>query len=413
MRRTPRFLLVAVLVLAGCRTAAPPAVAPGAEPVPLVLVSFDGFRPDYRARAATPGLDRMAAEGVHAERMTPVFPSLTFPNHYSLVTGLYPEHHGIVANTMVDPILGNFSLGNRDAVTDARWWGGEPLWATAQRQGARAATMFWPGSEAAIGGVRPADWKVYDGDMPYAARVDTALAWLARPEATRPRLVTLYFEGVDHVGHEDGPDAPEIGPAVMQADSALVRLQDGLRRLGRVANIVVVSDHGMAALSPDRVVYLDDAAPRYAAQTERTLWGATTMVYPKPGTLDSLETALSTLPHVQVYRRDRPAAAGGVPARFHFDEGARIAPLVLIADVGWTLSTRGNTRGPRGGTHGYDNTAPEMQAILFATGPAFKTGGVTVPSFRTVDVYDMLCAALGITPAPNDGDAAAGRALLR
>ena len=337
----------------------------------------------------------------------PVFPSLTFPNHYSIVTGLYPEHHGIVANTMVDPVLGNFSLGNRDAVTDPRWWGGEPLWATAQRQGARAATMFWPGSEAAIGGVRPDDWKVYDGDMPYAARVDTALAWLARPEATRPRLVTLYFEGVDHVGHEDGPDAPEIAGAVQHADSALVRLLDGLDRLGRTANVVVVSDHGMAALSPDRVVYLDDAAPRFAAQTERTLYGATTMVYPRPGTLDSLETALSTLPHTQVYRREN------VPERLHFNEGARIAPLVLIADVGWTLSTRGNTRGPRGGTHGFDNAAPEMQAILFASGPAFRSGGLTIPSFRTVDLYDVLCNALGIAPAPNDGDPAAARLLLR
>ena len=355
----------------------------------------------------------MAAEGVHAEHMTPVFPSLTFPNHYSLVTGLYPEHHGIVGNSMVDPVLGSFSLSNRDAVTDARWWGGEPLWATAERQGARAGTMFWPGSEAAIGGVRPSDWAVYDGDMPYAARVDTALAWLARPEATRPRLVTLYFESVDHAGHSDGPDSPEVTAAVAKVDAALVRLQAGLDRMGRPANVVVVSDHGMAALSPERVVYLDDASPRVAAQTERTLYGAATLVWPRPGTIDSLATALATLEHVQVYRRDRPASAGGVPARLHFDEGVRIAPIVVLADVGWTITTRANARVPSGGTHGFDNAAPEMQAILFAAGPAFKTGGVTVPAFRTVDVYEMLCAALGIAPAPNDGDPAAARALLR
>ncbi|HEX8299937.1 MAG TPA: ectonucleotide pyrophosphatase/phosphodiesterase [Rubricoccaceae bacterium] len=407
----PRLFLLAVLVLAGCRTAAPPAT-PAAEPVPLVLVSIDGFRYDYRDRAETPALDRLAAEGVHAGRLIPVFPSLTFPNHYSLVTGLHPEHHGIVGNSMRDAVLGSFSLGNRDAVTDARWWGGEPLWATAERQGARSATMFWPGSEAAIGGVRPSDWKIYDESVSADARVDTVLAWLTRPAATRPRVVTLYFEEVDHAGHSDGPDAPETVVAIQHVDAAIARLTSGLDALGRPVNLVVVSDHGMAALSPERVVYLDDAAPRFAAQTENVLWGATTLVWPQPGRLDSLALALDALDHVEVYRRDAPEAAGGVPERLHFRDNQRIAPLVLVADEGWTLTTRTNTRTPRGGTHGYDNTAPSMAGILIARGPAFRSGGAVVPEFRTVDVYAMLCEALGIVPAPNDGDPTAARGVL-
>ena len=410
-------LLLAALVLvafAGCRTAALPAVPllpAEARAVPLVLVSLDGFRPDYRGRGTTPALDLLAAEGVAAARLVPVFPTLTFPNHHSLVTGLHPEHHGIVGNTMRDPVLGDFSLGNRAAVADARWWGGEPLWVTAERQGARAATLFWPGSEAAIGGVRPSDWLPYDEAMPYAARVDTALAWLGRPAATRPRVVTLYFEAVDSAGHRFGPDAPETAAAVARVDSALVRLTAGLERLGP-ANVVVVSDHGMAALAPERVVFLDDAAPAFAADAERVIWGATTLVWPAPGRLDALHAALSTLDHVRVYRRDAPEAAGGVPERLHFRDNPRIAPLVLVADEGWALTTRADPRTPRGGTHGFDVDVPSMAGLFVAHGPAFRSGAA-VAEVRTVDVYGVLCRVLGIVPAPNDGDAAAAGALLR
>ena len=405
-------VLAAVLALAGCRTAAPPA-APD-HYAPLVLVSLDGFRYDYRGRTPTPALDRLAAEGVSAGRLVPVFPTLTFPNHYSLVTGLHPEHHGIVGNSMVDRALGSFSLGDTAAVRDARWWGGEPLWVTAERQGTTAGAMFWPGSEAAIGGVRPTFWKPYDDDLAYEARVDTVLAWMSLPPARRPGFVTLYFSAVDSQGHRYGPDAPETTAAIARVDSAVGRLLGGLdtRGLGDRASVVVVSDHGMAALAPDRVVYLDDAAPRLAGRTERILWGATTLVWPAPGQLDSLGAALSTLAHVSVYRRDAPAAAGGVPERLHFRDHPRIAPLVLVADEGWTLTTRAEARVPRGGTHGYDNAVASMAGILIARGPAFRSGGAVVPTFNTVDVYEALCAALGLTPAPNDGDVAAARSVL-
>lgn len=409
-------LLAALILAAGCRTAALPDAPPAATAgtyTPLVLVSLDGFRPDYRGRTPTPALDRLAAEGVSAGRLVPVFPTLTFPNHYSLVTGLHPEAHGIVGNSMYDPVFdASFSIGDSVAVADGRWWGGEPLWVTAERQGVRAATLFWPGSEAAIGGVRPSDWKPYDDDMPYAARVDTALAWTARPASTRPGLVTLYFSAVDSQGHRFGPDAPETAAAVARVDSALGRLLDGLDRQGVRANVVVVSDHGMAALAPERVVFLDDGAPAFTAETERVLWGATTLVWPKPGRLDALEAGLRRLDHVSVYRRDAPAGAGGVPERLHFRDNRRIAPLVLVADEGWSLTSHADPRTPRGGTHGYDNAAPSMAGVFFASGPAFRTGGAVVPSFNTIDVYEALCAAMGLRPAPNSGDAAAARTVL-
>ena len=273
--------------LAGC--AGPPRVAaPVPETTPtLVLVSLDGFRWDYLDR---PGVQaptlRWIAEGVRAGRLVPVFPTKTFPNHYSLVTGLHPEAHGIVGNSMRDPgrlVDGQparFSLSDRDALADSRWWGGEPIWVTAERQGVPTGTVFWPGSEAEIGGVRPGRWLPYDGEMPYAARVDTALAWLDAPDP--PRLVTLYVEAVDDAGHRYGPDAPEVGAAIARVDSALARLVDGLRQRGRLdqTSLVVVSDHGMTALSPSRVVLLDDALDLAVDDVD---WGEPVGVWPGPG----------------------------------------------------------------------------------------------------------------------------------
>ena len=197
--------LAALLVLAACSTVPPP-VDPAAPSVSaktaqadaLLLISIDGLRADYLQLGITPNLTGLAREGVRAEWMTPSYPSLTFPNHYTLVTGLRPDRHGVVQNTMRDPALGSFSLSNREAVGDGRWWGGEPLWVSAEKAGLRSATLFWPGSEAAIKGVRPTRWLPFDAKMANEARVDTVLGWLSEPAATRPRFATLYFEQVDH-----------------------------------------------------------------------------------------------------------------------------------------------------------------------------------------------------------------------
>ncbi|MEM7788109.1 MAG: ectonucleotide pyrophosphatase/phosphodiesterase [Bacteroidota bacterium] len=256
-------VVVGAQQLTGCAEAKPLATSEAPQPV-VVLISIDGFRYDYLDRddADTPTLDRLAREGVRAD-LVPVYPTKTFPNHYSLVTGLHPEAHGIVNNTMRDPerlIDGKparFSLANREAVRDGAWWGGEPIWATAQRQGQATAVLFWPGSEAPIGGVLPTHGLPYNGDMPYADRVDWVLEHLGGED--RPTFATLYFEGVDTAGHRHGPDAPETADAIEAVDVALGRLVDGLAEQGRLAttDLVVVSDHGMAAVAPERRVYID------------------------------------------------------------------------------------------------------------------------------------------------------------
>jgi predicted AlkP superfamily pyrophosphatase or phosphodiesterase len=233
----------------------------GDAPAPLILVSLDGFRDGYARRYDAPALDRMARTGTKADYLKLAFPTKTFPNHYTLVTGQYPARHGIISNNIYDPAFdASFSLGNTEAIRNARWWGAEPIWVTAEKQGLTAATYFWPGSEAAIGGVRPTYWRRYDGSVPGAERVDQVLQWLDRPPSERPDLVTLYFSAVDGAGHAEGPRSPAVAEAVTAVDGYLERLYDGLRARGQAekVNVIVTSDHGMAPLSRERVIFLDD-----------------------------------------------------------------------------------------------------------------------------------------------------------
>jgi predicted AlkP superfamily pyrophosphatase or phosphodiesterase len=410
-------LLLALLVVSACAPAGPLAPVDDGPHAgrALLLVSIDGFHPDYLARAdiEAPTLRRIAAEGVRARRMVSAFPTKTFPNHYTLVTGLYPETHGIVSNTMFDPAFeaagrpSAFSLGNRAAVEDSAWWGGEPIWVTAERQGVRAATMFWPGSETAIRGVRPSDWMRYDDDLPYDVRVDTVLAWLDRPAPRRPQLLTLYFSAVDTQGHRHGPDAPETARAVEQVDAALARLVAALEQRGLLdrLDLVVVSDHGMVETSPERVIVLDDVLDLDA---HRVMWGEPVGIWPADGQTEAVLDALGGLDHLRVFRKE------DLPARLHYHRHRRIPPIVLLADEGWTVTSRAfaaRVTGP-GGAHGYDNAYRSMDAFFAARGPRFRAAAA-VDSLQAVDVYGILAGALGLVPAPHDGDPAAPGAVLR
>ena len=227
----------------------------------VLLISLDGFRWDYLEKAHTPNLDRLVNTGVKARALIPVFPTKTFPNHYSIATGLYPENHGIIANTMYDPVVDDtFALSLRAAVSDGRWYGGEPIWVTAEKQGQISATLFWPGSEAEIEGFRPTYWYEYDHDMPHADRVNQVLAWFDLPPDHRPTFITLYFPDTDDDGHRFGPDSPEITSTIQQLDSTLGTLFQGLMERGIMEeiNILVVSDHGMASIDSTQMIFLDD-----------------------------------------------------------------------------------------------------------------------------------------------------------
>ncbi len=250
----------------------------------LILVSLDGFRWDYMDLVETPNLHRLAAAGVRAEGLIPVFPSRTFPSHYSIATGLYPGHHGMINHDMYDKDLDvEFHRRNPDSMEDPRWWGGEPIWVTAEKQGLAAATMFWPGSETEIRGVRPSDWRRYDKSVRFEDRVAQVLAWLDRPAAERPRMITLYMEEPNDTAHDAGPEAAETFAAVREVDARIGDLLAGLEDRGIFdqVDLVVVSDHGMAEVGPERVVVLDDHVD--LAPGEVFTQGALLQIFPDGG----------------------------------------------------------------------------------------------------------------------------------
>lgn len=396
------FCVVSVILIAGCtQTVLKPVAQDDKTPdsIPVILVSIDGFKPDYLKRGVTPNLNGLAAKGVRAEAMLPSFPSITFPNHYALVTGLRPDRNGIVGNSMEDKEMPNvrFSLGNREALTDRRWWDeAEPVWTTAEKHGIRTATMFWPGSEAAIQGVRPSQWRSFDGKVSANERVDTVLGWLDQPMSSRPSFLTLYFDEVDHSGHEYGPDMPQTTQAAANVDAVIGRLMNGLKARNIKANIVIVSDHGMAAMSKQRVIRLDRIAPgsSYRVITSGTYAG----LEAKPGQENILAASLlKPHDHMQCWRKEE------MPARFHYGKNARVPRFMCLAEVGWqiAINEKAAEKTPAGG-HGYDNLAPEMQAIFIAAGPSFKSGIVVAP-FDNVDVYPLVMTLIGLKPLPSDG----------
>ncbi len=412
----------ALLVLAACATAPQAPQSPSASAahaahagnahvsnVPVLLVSIDGLR--AQDVSTMPVLRTIAANGVHATSMRPSFPSLTFPNHYTLVTGLYPDHHGIVNNTMQDPQLGKFALDLRDAVSDGRWWGGEPIWNSVQKAGGHSATMFWPGSEANIQGMHPTYWKPFDASVTPAQRVQQVLAWLDLPKGQRPRLLTLYFDQVDHSEHEHGPDSAEADAARAQIDAALGQLRDGLhaRKLDDALNLVIVSDHGMAAVPPDHLVALEDMVATDKVEFVGT--GEIVGINPRSDVALQNEFDLKIAPKLRG-RHDHYTCwyKEELPLQWHYGSNPRVPQVVCAMDDGWDALPRSTVEkhkaeGTMHGAHGYDPALQSMQATFVAAGPAFKRG-VTLPTFDNVDVYPLLARLLGIDPAPNDGDIA-------
>lgn len=369
-----------------------------AERPPTILVSIDGFRADYLDRGLTPVLSGLAAGGVRAA-MRPSFPSKTFPNHYALVTGLRPDRNGIVENAFEDPRWPDvtFRMANREAVQDRRWWDeGVPIWVSAEQAGIPTAPVFWPGSEAAIQGVRPRHFTAFDMATPNAVRVDRLLALLDLPAAERPGFLTLYFDAVDTAGHDFGPESAELNAAVAGVDAQIGRLVEGLKARGLAANLVVVADHGMAPLSPERRVYIDDALPQSAFRA--LSGGAFVTLYPVAGRENEVAAAL-----LRAHEHFQCWARGDIPARYHYGRNPRDAAFFCLAETGWALTTRDyKAKKPEWGNHGFDPYSPEMAAVFVASGPAFRPGVALAP-FDNVSVYPLLARLLGVTPAPNDG----------
>ena len=355
----------------------------------VVLVSFDGFHPGYLERYDTPHFHRLAARGMRAAGLVSVFPSLTFPAHYSIATGLYPEAHGVVGNRFFDPLRGaEFSYRRREDAQDGSWWGGEPIWVTAERQGLVSAAFFFPGTEADIGGVRPSHWRPYDGRVPNRERIEQVRAWLSLPPAQRPHLITLYFSLVDSAGHRLGPDHPRMRESVESADGLLGQLLeaiDALPHAERVA-LVVVSDHGMAAPDPAATTVLPEVANLRGVRLVDA-GPAVGLHVGDPGRARTLRDRLNArLAHARAYLREE------LPDHLHAGGSPRFGDIVVVpAGLGMVLLDADYS--PPSGMHGWDPTLPEMHGIFLAAGPGIAAG-VTLPAVDAVDVYPLMAHLL-------------------
>lgn len=423
-RRTSHFLLLTsyfLLWLAGCGGAQRPitpavrdaAAASGGinrpehRPKPyVILISFDGFKPEYLDRFDLPNFKRAIARGVRARRMIPVFPSLTFPNHYSLVTGLHVERHGIVSNTFYDPARKQaYSLSDRRAVTDGSWYRGEPIWVTAETQGMVAGMFFWPGSEAPINGVRPTFWKEYDAAVPNAARVTGVLDWLRLPEERRPHILTLYFNDVDSASHRNPLAAPEIERAAQSLDNALGALMGGIESLGLRDRVflVLTSDHGMVETGADFTIRLDSLVDSSLIQT--AYGGPVANIHVRGGGAAALtvrDRINARLSHGRAWLR------GELPERYHYRGDPRAGDVIIVMDESWTIATSILTRPfGRWGMHGWEPALPSMHALFAIAGPEVREGA-TIDEVQNIDVYHLLAELLGLRAA-RDTDGQPGR----
>ena len=390
-----KLLLIAfALLLSACATH-PPATDPAP---PVILVSIDGLRADIPGSGRMPTLDALFAHGARAAWVNPSYPTLTFPNHYTLVTGLRPDRHGIVHNDMQDPVLGRFE-SKKASGRDGRFWGGEPIWIVAQRTGLKTATMFWPGSEAEIAGGRPDHWRSFDSRMTPDQRVASILAWLDLPPAQRPRFITLYLEQYDVAAHAAGTFSPEALDAMQQIDAALAALLKGLaaRKLRDSTNLIVLSDHGMADVRSTDTAYLDDVLPE--SMFSWSSLGPVAHITPRAGLeADVARRLVGRHDHYTCWNRE------DLPGAWHYGRNPRVAPILCQSDTGWRLQLHRHPLPSRAvkGEHGFAPEDPQMRAFFVASGPDFIPG-VALPAFDNVDVYPLLAHLLRIPPAPNDG----------
>jgi predicted AlkP superfamily pyrophosphatase or phosphodiesterase len=365
----------------------------------VILVSLDGFRYDYAEKYHAANIRALGAAGATAPQgMIPAYPSLTFPNHLTLATGLYPEHHGIVANNFYDPARKQtYRIGDPATVTDGSWYGGTPIWVLAEQQGMRTACFFWPGSEAEIQGVRPSYYLKFDDKIPGRVRVEQVVAWLRLPAERRPHLITLYFAEVDHAGHEFGPDSEQVRAAVQVVDKEVGVLREEVSKLNLPVDVIVVSDHGMAKVQGDWITldqYFPDAgafekivSPGLYARSDADAQRAYEALRGKSDKFD-------------VYRRSQ------MPAALHDDSNARSGDPIIVTNGPYLVrfSAGGqssnmmapNARHDEVGAHGFDPArVPDVKASFFAAGPDIRSG-VTLQPFENVNVYPLIAKLLGL-----------------
>ncbi|XP_045150244.1 ectonucleotide pyrophosphatase/phosphodiesterase family member 1 [Echinops telfairi] len=392
-----------------CESLDEPQCPAGFEKPPTLLFSLDGFRAEYLHTwgGLLPVISKLKNCGTYTKNMRPVYPTKTFPNHYSIVTGLYPESHGIIDNKMYDPKMNaSFSLKSKQKF-NPEWYKGEPIWLTAKYQGLKSGTFFWPGSDVKIRGVLPDIYKMYNGSVPFEERILAVLKWLQLPKDERPHFYTLYLEEPDSSGHSYGPVSSEVIRALQRVDSMVGMLMDGLKELDlhRCLNLILISDHGMEQGSCKKYIYLN----KYLGNVKniKVVYGPAARLRPSdvPDKYYSFnyEGIARNLSCLEPNQHFKPYLKHFLPKRLHFAKNDRIEPLTFYLDPQWQLALNpyeGKYCG--NGFHGSDNLFSNMQALFIGYGPGFKHG-VEVDSFENIEVYNLMCDLLNLEPASNNG----------
>jgi len=388
----------------------------------VLLVSFDGFRYDYSNIVDTPNFDKIEKEGVKAKSLKPIFPTLTFPNHYSIATGCYADKHRIISNTFYSKTLDRvYSMYDRETVSDSAFYGSEPIWLTAERNGLKTASYFWVGSEAM--GKTPSIYKNYDSAVPFTARIDSVISWFGLPEDKRPELALLYFNEPDHTGHMFGPESVEISDMVLQSDFILGYLLEQINTLSikDKLNLIVVSDHGMSTVSQDKLIFLDDFLSKdminyqgggaicMINQKERPNFSFKNLFKKTRYSLKEINKRINFIEFIDVYKKEK------IPYEYHF-LNQDSPDFLLVADNEWFITDRKNSSKigkTLNGMHGYDPKYLETHGIFYAMGPSFRKG-YNMKSFENIHVYPIICKILNIPEHENiDGDIDQVRMMLR
>ncbi|KAI5936223.1 Ectonucleotide pyrophosphatase/phosphodiesterase family member 7 [Manis javanica] len=365
----------------------------------LLLVSFDGFRWNYDQDVQTPNLDAMARDGVKARYMTPAFATMTSPCHFTLVTGKYIENHGVVHNMFYNTTT-KVKLPYHATLGIERWWdnGSVPIWITAQRQGLKTGSFFYPGGNVTYQGVavtlsrKEGILHNYKNEKEWRANIDTVMRWFTEEKLD---LVTLYFGEPDSTGHKYGPESQERKEMVMQVDRTVGYLRDRIRQSGLDSslNLIITSDHGMTTVRKNASDLVEfHRFPNFTfkdIEFELLDYGPNGMLLPKEGMLEKVYEALKDAhPKLHVYRKET------FPKSLHYANNPRITPLLMYSDAGYVIHGRVNVQF-NNGEHGFDNEVMDMKTIFRAVGPSFKRG-LEVEPFESVHVYELMCRLLGI-----------------
>jgi len=365
----------------------------------VLLVSFDGFRWDYLNRDITPNIDTVISSGVRASSLRPIFPSKTFPNHLSIITGMYAENHGIIFNRFEDIETKNiYQLSDTGAVRNPNWYKGEAFWTTAEKNNITTASFFWPGSELNDKSRRPTYFKHYNHNQPYRERIDGVIDWLQLPQSERPHFITLYFHDTDSYGHEFGPNSPEINQSIQRLDTLVGYLNNELSKIGMKdsLNIIFVSDHGMTEISSSKTINIENILDGldYKLGGSKPL----AMIEPNSNDYDSVYAKLErNQQHYKLYRKEN------MPEYYHFNKNDNIYSLLLVAELGWSIVDNKQilnmSKYASKGNHGYDHNEIDLHGIFTAVGPNFKNGYAT-GSLWNIDIYPLLCKIFNIPPNP-------------